>query len=201
VRSRPAAWTSKCNGKEPWPLSLPGMARCERIRIRDAGKKAATRRARADDAQIHHASTRLERKILRRGYQLPANSGSLPRWLHGKKAQIAAVVARLDVNASRYAARIFRYKKRAAAHVRAHAQVIDAITVEDDLLDDEGGIDQFCERFDVVVRSLADADISRPGSRACVARHWMEIHSAEWGGPPQAGSKDSTTAPLPSDFI
>src|SRR6266404_4598192 len=50
----------------------------------------------------------------------------------GKMAQIAAVVARLNVNASRYFARVFRYKKRAAAHIRAHAQVIDAITVEDD---------------------------------------------------------------------
>src|ERR1700756_5379858 len=117
--------------------------------------------ARANDAQVHHAGTRLAREILRRGYQLPANSGSLAGRLHGEKAQIAAVVAGLDENPPRHSARIFRYKKRAAAHVRAHAQVIDAIAVEDDLLDDEGGVDQFRERFDVVVRSLADTDISR----------------------------------------
>src|ERR1700756_3033277 len=67
--------------------------------------------ARADDAQIHHASTRLAREILRRGYQLPANSGSLAGRLNGEKAQIAAVVARLDVNASRYSSGIFGYQK------------------------------------------------------------------------------------------
>jgi hypothetical protein len=58
---------------------------------------------------------------------------------------------------------VFGEEKDAATHVGAHAQVVDAVAVENNLLDDEGGIDEAGKRVDIIVGGLANTDIWRVG--------------------------------------
>src|SRR5260370_39312701 len=96
-------------------------------------------------------------RIFSRRYQLPSEPRPLPRGLHRKKPQVAAIIAGLNVNASRQSTGIFRHQKRAAAHVRADSQVIHAIAVKDHLLHHKRRVDQSSERRYILIARRTDA--------------------------------------------
>jgi len=113
--------------------------------------------ARADDAEVDRIAARFAKVVLGSFHQFAAQADALPQRVDAEQAQVAAVAAKLDIDASGEASRVFGEEKFARGHVGANTFGIDAVTFDVGQFDAESGVDQDDERFHVRMGSHAKA--------------------------------------------
>src|SRR5258708_2015198 len=126
--------------------NLYGDVRSERggagFVVAEVAVKSREWRARTDDTEVDSDAIRLAEEILRSIHYFAAQAGSLPRRIHAEQAQVATVAAKLDVNATSQAGRIFGEEEFPFCHVGANASGIDAVAFDEGLLDAERDVNQ-----------------------------------------------------------
>src|SRR5260370_1893605 len=110
--------------------------------------KGVERRAGADDAEVdRHASGPAE-IILRGVHQFAAEACALARGIHAKQAEVTTIAAKLNVDATSQAGRIFGEEEFPFCHVGANAWRVDAIAFDILHLDAETAVNQMHEGFE-----------------------------------------------------
>ena len=117
--------------------------------IAEVAIKGRERRARADDAEVDGAATCFAKIIFGGIHHFAAEPGSLTQRIHTKQAQVAAVAAEFDIDASCEGRGTSSDEEFPFCHVGANAFSVDAITFDEGLLDAESGVDQTNEGVDI----------------------------------------------------
>ncbi len=110
-------------------------------------------------------------------HQFPAQAGPLEPGIYAEETQIAAIAAKFDVNATSEARGIFRDQEFSFFHVGADALGIRAVALNEGLLNEEGGVDQAGEGFDIGF--LREANVHVLGVLAGIGYAWHRFISAE----------------------
>ena len=118
--------------------------------------KGRERRARADDAEVDGAATCFAKKVLGSIHHFAAEPGSLPYRVYAKQAQVAAVTAEFDIDASYEGRGISSDEEFAFYHVGANSFGVDAVAFDEGLFHAECGIDQTNEGVDIGSISRTD---------------------------------------------
>jgi hypothetical protein len=103
--------------------------------------KSGKGRARTDDAEVNCDAAGLAEKILRGVHELAAQAGTLAPRFDSEQTQASAVAAKLDIDASCKSLGIFRQQKSPFFHVGADALGMDAVALDEGLLDAESSVD------------------------------------------------------------
>jgi len=83
--------------------------------------------------------------------------------VHTEQAEVATVSAKFDVDAPREARGILRQQEFPFLHVGADTVGIDAVALDEGLLDAESGVDQTSERINVALGSGSNTGVCRSG--------------------------------------
>ena len=126
--------------------------------------KGRKRRARADDTEVDGRAARLPKVVFGGMHHFAAEPGPLPHRVHAKQAQIASVTVNLKVDASGQAGGILGDEEFAFDHVGADASFINAIALDEGLLDAKAGVDQTGERFHISGEGGTNVSTVRRGS-------------------------------------
>ena len=120
--------------------------------------KGRERRARADDAEVDGLATCFAKIIFSGIHHYAAEPGSLTQRVHTKQAQVAAIAAEFDIDASCEGLGISSDEEFAFCHVGSNAFGVDAVAFDEWLLRAECGIDQTNERFAIGWESRTNLD-------------------------------------------
>jgi len=111
--------------------------------------KGRKRRARADDTEVDCPAAFFAEKTLGSVHHFAAEPGPLKQRVDSEQAQITTAAAKFNIDAGRKGGGVTSDEEFAFCHVGVNAFGTDAITLDESLLDAEGGIDQMNERFGI----------------------------------------------------
>src|SRR5260370_27294369 len=104
----------------------------------------------ADDAEVDHKTAGLAEEILGGIHEQAAQAATLALRLDAEEAKVAAITAKFNVRAASQTGGVFSNKEFALGHVGANTCGVDAVTLDEGLLDAEGSGDQMAEGVNVV---------------------------------------------------
>src|SRR5438132_2376530 len=117
--------------------------------IAEVAVKGRKRNPRANDAEVDGPATGLPKVVFGGIHHFATEPGSLPQGIHAKQPQVTSVTVNLNVDASGQARGILSDEKCSFGHIRANASGINAIALDEGLLDAKSGVDQAGERIHI----------------------------------------------------